>query len=383
MVILDINTFYGPRAGGIRTYHRAKLNYFITHSEHRYHLVFPGKNRSTEHPAPNIYLEQVYGLPVTRDPYGYRLMVDYATVFFLIRKIKPDVVEAGDPWLTGLFCLFSPFPKGVIRSSFYHSDPVDTYFLPWAQSPGALRPVRKVLAKAGEKLFYALQRRYFTTLVASKIILAKLENRKVPNLSCLPFGINSVFMKKGEQKTGPVHEEGDEKIKLLYAGRLDPEKGIELLIQVLPIIFKELPISLTVVGRGRFSRYFRQLNNPAFSYPGFIDSPEDMAEVYSRHDVFLAPGPYETFGMGVLEALACGLVAVGPDSGGTGEILTHMRSDFIFKAGNADSFYEKIRQAVDCDFKNEILKSRNAARECGNWENAIERMVKYYESLLS
>ena len=97
MVFLDINTFYCPRAGGIKTYHKSKLLYFKKHPEHIYYLVYPGERRTSAQPSPNIFLEQVFGFRLTGHKDGYRLMLDYASVFSLIRRVRPDVIEAGDP----------------------------------------------------------------------------------------------------------------------------------------------------------------------------------------------------------------------------------------------------------------------------------------------
>ncbi|MFC1584147.1 glycosyltransferase [Fibrobacterota bacterium] len=380
MIFLDINTFYCPRAGGIRTYHLEKIEYFKSHSEHTYYLVFPGKKRESTNPASNIHLEKVFGIAAGRDQDGYRLILDYLSVFLLIKETKPDIVEAGDPWLTGLFCMLSSFPEGTKRTSFYHADPVDTYFKPWSNTGKVGLSLKKILAAYAGKVFYGLQKRYFSTLVTSDLMRRKLSEKKIPRVALLPFGIHPVFLEQGELR-GTYLKEERKKIKLLYAGRLDKEKGMDLLIEAVPKLLNRHDVSLTVAGRGKFADYFSGMRGMGLDYLGFIDSREQMAEVIANHDVFLAPGPNETFGMGVLEALACGLIAVGPDSGGTGEILTGMGSDFIFKAGDADSFYEKIRMAIKCNLKEEFTRSRKAAKAFGSWDRAINRMVRYYEDL--
>ena len=46
----------------------------------------------------------------------------------------------------------------------------------------------------------------------------------------------------------------------------------------------------------------------------------------------------DLFGLGVLEAMSNGLIVVGPNAGGTGELLSSMQSPFLFESGNAASF---------------------------------------------
>lgn len=42
MIFMDINTFHGPKAGGIRTYHNAKVAFFARQTRDLYCLVYPG-----------------------------------------------------------------------------------------------------------------------------------------------------------------------------------------------------------------------------------------------------------------------------------------------------------------------------------------------------
>jgi alpha-1,6-mannosyltransferase len=133
VVFLDINTFYSPKAGGIRTYHQAKIDWFKQSRDHRYILIYPGPAFLVREANPRTTLVEAYGPPLTGDPSGYRLLLDYWKVFRMLRKTRPDVLEAGDPWLTGLFCL-AVKKLGLFRgqvTAFYHSDPVPTYFEPW------------------------------------------------------------------------------------------------------------------------------------------------------------------------------------------------------------------------------------------------------------
>ncbi len=96
MKILDVNTFFAPKAGGIRTYHCAKLEWFEAQSEHRYFLVAPGPRNRRFSRGPCVQHIEVYGPRVGRDGDGYRLIIDYRAVVRLIEEIRPDVVEVGD-----------------------------------------------------------------------------------------------------------------------------------------------------------------------------------------------------------------------------------------------------------------------------------------------
>jgi alpha-1,6-mannosyltransferase len=333
-------------------------------------------------PAPNVTLVEGYGPALTRDPSGYRLLLDYFLVFRQIRRVRPDVLEAGDPWLTGLFCLFlkkSGLFKGLLVS-FYHSDPVPSYFEPWA-ARGALRGMRRSLIALAAGAFYRFQRGYDLTVVSSQVMETRLRSKGVRAIAHLPFGTPSVFMRADPDwlaGRGP----GRGPVRILYAGRLDPEKGVDLLLEALPSLLRQPHVSVTVIGRGRMAPQFAAYRHARFSFPGFIDDAAKVLEIYDSHHVLAAPGPYETFGLGVLEAMARGLVVVGPDAGGTAELLRQAKSPFIFKMGDGGDFLRALDAAMVCDWAAETSRSRALALRYGSWDDSIGRMIDRYSARL-
>ena len=382
MIFLDINTFFSPKAGGIRTYHRAKIEWFKKHSGIGYWLVYPGPARKEAKDGGNVTLAEAYGPQLTKDPAGYRLLIDFVHLYRLIRRVNPDVIEAGDPWLTGLFCI-ALRRLGLWRGllvSFYHSDPVPTYFLPWAER-GALQGLRGPLVKFAGFLFYRLQRLYDLTAVSSKVMEDRLRAKGVRAVAHLPFGVPALYLEGAfapDSKTGP----GQEGVRLLYAGRLDRDKGVDLLLENMPKLLKR-NVWITVIGRGAMARDFASFKHARYQYLGFIDDQAKVRDIYDRNHVLLAPGPHETFGLGVLEAMARGLVVVGPNAGGTGELLKEAKSPYRFEAGSSLDFLETVEKAVRCeDWKAEIARSRSLALRYGGWEDSIGRMVKRYQARL-
>jgi alpha-1,6-mannosyltransferase len=376
VIFLDINTFLSPKAGGIRTYHQAKIAWFEKHSDHRYYLVFPGPKYRVRKLGPPVILFETYGTAVTGDPSGYRMLLDYVRIFNLIRKVKPDVLEAGDPWFTGLFCLAlkkTGVYKGLL-ASFYHSDPIPSYLEPWA-GRGRFQALKRIVASLAGKLFYRIQRGYELTVVTSRTMEDGLRRRGISSVAYLPFGVPGPFLR-------PVPNRGDSRRRLLYAGRLDREKGIELLIGALPHLLAKESVEVSVLGRGRFAAQFKAYPHPRFHYLGFLEDPEAVRGVYDRHDILLAPGPFETFGLGVLEAMARGMVVVGPESGGTGELLRQAASPFIFKFGDPDDFLRAVDAALAANHRLHSERSRALALRYGSWDEAVGRMADHHAALV-
>ncbi len=376
MIFLDINTFFSPKAGGIRTYHQAKIAWFKNRPEHQYYLIYPGSKYHVQDISPQVHLVEVFGPAATADPSGYRILLDYWRIFQWIRILKPDVLEAGDPWLTGLFCLAlkkSGFYKGLLVS-FYHSDPVPSYLEPWARR-GRFKFLKRILVHLGGRFFYQMQTGYEVTAVASRTMEGRLSKKGIPHLAYLPFGVPARFL-----DPLPIREGKNNRI--LYAGRLDREKGIELVLNALPQLLADANVEISVMGRGGFADRFLAFQHPRFSYLGFLEGQDEVCRVYDAHDILMAPGPFETFGLGVLEAMARGLVVVGPDAAGTGEMLREAKSPYIFKQEDLADFLRALGAARTAERAVDSAQARELAQSYGSWDDAVERMVTYYANMV-
>lgn len=384
MVFLDINTFFSPKAGGIRTYHQAKIDWFKDNPAHVYRIVFPGPARRTREEGP-VRLEEAWGPALTPDPAGYRLLLDYLSAYRLIRAEKPAVLEAGDPWLTGLFCLLlrrSGLYRGLLVS-FYHGDPIPTYLEPWA-ARGSFRAVKRMLARLAAPLFYALQRRYDLTAVSSRAMEVSLRARGVRQVVRLPFGVAAPFLAPVASRVpgdSGGSGAGGAPVRFLYSGRLDREKGVDLLLAILPDLLALPGVEVSVAGRGAYAGRFAAFSHARFRYLGYLEGAARVLGAYDSHHALLAPGPYETFGLGVLEGMARGLAVIGPDRGGTGELLQEAGSGYLFRADDAADFLRAARQAAEAGpagLEEEGKRARALAERYGTWDQAIARMVDRY-----
>jgi glycosyltransferase involved in cell wall biosynthesis len=94
----------------------------------------------------------------------------------------------------------------------------------------------------------------------------------------------------------------------LYVGRVAVEKNINAFLEI------DLPGSKWVVGDGPAMAKIKQ-QYPNVNYLGVLQQPE-LAKVYAAADVFVFPSKTDTFGLVLLEAMACGTpVAAYPVTG--------------------------------------------------------------------
>jgi alpha-1,6-mannosyltransferase len=109
---------------------------------------------------------------------------------------------------------------------------------------------------------------------------------------------------------------------LLYAGRLAPEKNLDLLIETMLLLERRHSgrFHLAIAGDGPLRagmerRSERDLPG-AMCFLGYMRNRETLADIYANCDVLLHPNPREPFGIAPLEAMASGLPMIAPNSGG-------------------------------------------------------------------
>ncbi len=229
-------------------------------------------------------------------------------------------------------------------------------------------------------MFFYLHKKFDIILVASRSTEKKLHSYGVLQTSYVPFANDPLMLEAYLKRTKKEHAG---KIKMLYAARLDHEKNVDLLLKIMPKLLAIPGIEVSVAGRGQYEDDFAKITHPQYHFLGFISSREQIADIFSEHHIFLATGPYETFGFAILEAMASGLAVVGPDKGETAERLQQYGSSFIYEAGNPDSFLEKILAATKCDFSAEAQSANVFAQKFGDWDKAIDRMIQGYKKLFS
>jgi alpha-1,6-mannosyltransferase len=376
LTFCDLATFYCPTGGGIRTYYDAKLDWFRCQTTHRYALIVPGQRSSIREVTASVTVIEARGVSVNRASDSYRLFSDFAYIRSAIREYRPDVVETGDLWVSGPLALWLRRHDRMptIVSSFFHADPMPTYIEP-ALARYTPQWMARALSPMAGRAFYQLQRSYDLTMVSSECSADRLTRAGVRNVRRAPFGVDATFFDVARHRE-TVHR------RLLYAGRLDRDKQVDLLIAILPRLLEDRDVFVTVAGTGAFRSTFEHWRHPRFRYVGYVRDRETLATLYREHDVFLAPGAYETFGLAALEAAAAGLVIVGPDQGGIGALLREMHSPFAFNAGNADDFLAAVQAVLETDWVPASRASRTLAARYGTWPQAIGHLVATYERIL-
>ena len=377
MQFVDLNTFYNPRGGGIRTYHEAKFAWFKRHPEHQYLIVGPASSESVEMIAPNIEYWALPGIQAQKDPEGYRALINLKPLLLRLDSMPNAIVEIGDPWWSShLFTRLRKFGKlPNPLTFFFHSDPLRTYIDPWSKR-GSFQTLRKLFAQFLNRVFFYSFNRFDHVITSSKIMEEFLHEKHLKNVVCMPFGAPQGCFDRFRVRS----RQPGEPLKLLYAGRLQEDKDISLITQSLTEILADERIELTVIGRGPESHYFADCKHPRLHYLGFVPEREKVEAIFDSHHVLLAPGSWETFGLSVLEAMAMGMPVVGPDRGGTWELLQQLSKPLAFKALDREAFLQQIQRLPTLPLEEQSIEHHQVALRYGSWDDAMDRLMNFYLS---
>ena len=140
-----------------------------------------------------------------------------------------------------------------------------------------------------------------------------------------------------------------------YAGRFHPSKGIEVLIEALPLLSPDA--QLVIAGReipdGRKELYEEQLKARAAALGvtarcQWIGHIRKTLELYRAADVTVLPSIHsETFGRTMIESMACCTPVVASNSGGIPEILTGEFSQHLFPISDSRALAERLNALHD------------------------------------
>ena len=188
---------------------------------------------------------------------------------------------------------------------------------------------------------------------------------------------NGVDLERFNPRVTKIKKFSDNKINLLFLGRIEKRKGLIYLLKAYKILEKKLGkewlssnLRLIIVGKGPLKQDLgkwvkdNKLTNVIFE--GEI-SEEKVPLYYSTCDIFCSPAIFgESFGLVLVEAMACKKPVVAFANEGYKEVLKEKGARFLVKPRD----YKTLAKKLEILIKNEKLR-----KEMGQW--GIEEAKKY------
>lgn len=229
----------------------------------------------------------------------------------------------------------------------------------------------------------------------SRNILLDIEHRYdvaiAPRASVVPLGFDDLASLARVPPSD--HAPGIDK-RVLFVGRLEARKGIDVLLSVGPEILRRFPnVRFDIVGNDRLPGPGGRTYRDAFEQSGVPDDLHDrivfhgdvdgerLRGFYSSCDVFVAPSRYESFGIIFVEAMMFAKPVIGCLVGGIPEVIDDRVTGLLAVPGDADSLSECLTQLLsDADL---CARMGNAGRRRYESQFGKAQMVRTVAALMT
>jgi N-acetyl-alpha-D-glucosaminyl L-malate synthase BshA len=173
---------------------------------------------------------------------------------------------------------------------------------------------------------------------------------------------------------------------LTHISNFRPLKRISDLIYIINRLPKKLKIKLLMVGDGpdRFQAEKLCKELDLCDKVVFMGKQENVSEILVVTDLFLLPSENESFGLAVLEALACGVPCITSNAGGLPEVNIDGETGFTVKVGDIDTFAGRIEQLIDDTdlHKKFSMNARTISRDRFSSDKVMPSYLEYYEEVI-
>ncbi|MFH1784726.1 MAG: glycosyltransferase family 4 protein [bacterium] len=135
------------------------------------------------------------------------------------------------------------------------------------------------------------------------------------------------------------------KYLVVYAGRIEPGKGVGILLESWGSIVQRFPEAhLLILGEGSLKDgLIRELSNKSYKQQVyFLDNVQAVSKYLQASDIFVLPSLAEGLSNALLEAMSCGLAIITTKIGGIEDIIIDNENGILFAPDDIDSLSQKI-----------------------------------------
>ena len=194
-------------------------------------------------------------------------------------------------------------------------------------------------------------------------------------LTVIPNGVATATFVPPEDQEGAAAPQSP--LRLLFVGHWrDPRKGLAHLLEACRILHATgTPVHLDVVGDGTAAA----TNQRGVTFHGPVTAESVLAERYASCDLFVAPSTgQESFGIVLLEAMACGRPIVCSDIPGYRHVVDRAGARLV-SPGDADALAQVIGHlAREPVLRREMGASNRRRAEAYRWDHVASRVRQEY-----
>ena len=207
------------------------------------------------------------------------------------------------------------------------------------------------------------------------------------NIHVIPFGVNIEEFSKKEVKS----LFSDESFVIGCIKALEDLYNIDVLIKAFAVLKSKFPsksLKLLIIGVGSQEAELKKMVSDLklaedVTFTGRIAFSE-VSHYFNMLDVLANISDYESFGVSVIEAMACEKPVIATNTGGLKEIIENSTFGSLVEIDNVEqTAYEMERYLLDENLKQKVGKAARAkVVEKYNWTNNIHQMIDLYRTIL-
>lgn len=177
---------------------------------------------------------------------------------------------------------------------------------------------------------------------------------------------------------------------LAISGRLDEQKGLDLIVETCDYILSEIDVQLVVLGGGetKYRDFFSNLEKRYLGKVGTHLMPDFVLprKIFAGADMILMPSKYEPGGIVAMETMRYGCVPIARATGGLADSVvnydpeTNTGTGFTFKKFSKESFLVAVVRALET-YKNKTAWQRiirRAMQQDFSWNNVAQKYLDLY-----
>lgn len=204
-------------------------------------------------------------------------------------------------------------------------------------------------------------------------------------IAVVPCGVDLSLFEPGDREAACARLDlsGD---VLLFVGRMDPIKGVDLLLRAVALLKERPNLSLVLVGGSAAEPELKRTGDLAQSlgighlvhFRGSVPQ-EDLADYYRAATVTIVPSHYESFGLVPMESLACGTPVIGSLVGGLPTVVHDGANGLLVPWRTPAAFADAIGRVLDDERSRDVLRSRaRASIQRFGWGAVAQKILRLY-----
>jgi alpha-1,6-mannosyltransferase len=304
----------------------------------------------------------------------YHLLGRFDKIRALVESEKPQVLEAHSPYLGAAAVVACGRRVCPVRTAFWHADHAETY----------IEPLLGRLARPLRWAPRALLAPFDATFVAGAGQARKLREAGVKNVVHVPFGVDRRTFRP-EARSEDMRRDllGDVDGALIVGvGRFAIEKRWDVVVDAFAAIRRRGRAAVLVLfGDGPERERLERRAPAGVRFMGFEADRAKLAAALASSDLLVHGCPYETFGLGVAEAVACGLPVVVPDAGGAAESADRSCAE-VYASLDARACAAAIERLLDADLPAIRGRAQRAAERVPTVDQHFAHVLAVYDDLL-